>query len=768
MPTDPICGMEVDESTPLQAERDGRTYYFCCEHCRRRFLTREHEDSTHDGAFEPRRDAVSQPGDVYTCPMHPEIERDKPGPCPKCGMDLEPMRGASTGGEEGAELRGMSRRFWTALALGLPVMLVAMSHMMGDPLGRRIGATAVGWLQLVLSTPVVLWAGWPFFQRGWQSVVTGRLNMFTLISLGTGAAYFYSVAAVLVPDLFPASFRREGHVAVYFEAAAMITVLVLLGQVLELGARRRTAGTIRELMSLAPPVALVLRDGQPVEVPLAEVRPSDRLRVRPGEKVPVDGRITEGNSAVDESMMTGEPMPVAKKPGDSVLGGTVNQTGSFVMIAERVGRDTVLAQIIDLVAQAQRSRAPIQRVADRVAAWFVPGVVLAAVATFAVWAWVGPEPRFIYAIANAVAVLIVACPCALGLATPMSIMVGVGRGAVEGILIRGAEALETMEKVDLVVVDKTGTLTEGRPRVTDLMVETGFTENDVLRWAASVETHSEHPLAQAVVEAANARKLSPAEAVAFDSAPGDGVSAVVEGRRVVIGTRDHLAQGGVQNTASLNDAADRLTLAGDTVVFVAVDGRAAGALAVADPIRHSTPEAVRALHALGLEVIMLTGDNARTAATVARKLGIDRVEAELKPRQKHERIKTLRAEGRVVAMAGDGVNDAPALAEADVGIALGTGTDVAIESAGVTLVKGDLRGVARAFRLSRCVMRNVRENLFFALIYNALAVPIAAGALVPLFGTSALLNPMIAAAAMSFSSVSVVSNALRLRKEKLG
>jgi len=808
MPTDPVCGMEVSESTPLRAERNGQTYYFCSEHCRERFSQQEqaapaegHEDEHrhHHGdgrqhrrpqqgdgkyvcpmcegveqdepgecpkcgmALESREPKRPQAKTVYTCPMHPEVEQDGPGDCPKCGMELEPKRVESAEEEEDPELRKMTVRFWVGLALGLPVFVLAMSGTLGIPLERWLSATVSRWVQLVLATPVVLWAGWPFFQRGWRSVVSWNLNMFTLIALGTGAAYFYSVAAVLFPSVFPASCRENGQVAVYFEAATMITVLVLLGQVLELRARRRTAGAIRELMSLAPPTARVLRDGEETEVSLDEVNEGDTIRVRPGDKVPVDGEITDGKSTVDESMITGEPTPVEKTAGQSVIGGTVNQTGSFLMRAENVGQDTVLSQIVNMVAEAQRSRAPIQRVADTVAAYFVPAVVGVAVVAFIAWAWLGPEPRFVYALVNAVAVLIVACPCALGLATPMSIMVGVGRGAKDGVLVKNAEVLERMQAVDTLVVDKTGTLTEGRPRLTEVRTHGDFSEDEVLRHAASLEQSSEHPLGRAVVEGTKDRDLTLSEPDDFDSTTGGGVSGKVGGRPVMVGTPDFLSEQGVEGADALEEKANELRKAGNTVMLVAIDGKPAGLLAVADPIKDSTPEAVKTLHELGLDIYMVTGDNERTARAVAEKLGIDRVEAGVKPQQKHERIKALRAEGRVVAMAGDGINDAPALAEAEVGVAMGTGTDVAIESAGVTLVKGDLRGIVKAFRLSRVVMRNIRQNLFFALVYNSLGVPVAAGVLVPLFGLAALLNPMIAAAAMSFSSLSVVGNALRLR-----
>lgn len=804
MPTDPICGMEVEKDSPLSTVRDGRTYYFCSTHCRERFLQRHEatpdtnktdasqhrhpkqadpeyvcpmcEGVAHDEpgecpkcgmSLEPKRPERSRTSTVYTCPMHPEVEQGEPGACPKCGMELEPKRVEASKDDEDRELRRMSHRFWSGLVLGLPVFVLAMSGALGIPLEEWFSPTASRWLQFALSTPVVLWAGWPFFQRGWRSVVTWNLNMFTLIALGTGAAYVYSVVAVLVPDVFPASFRENGHVAVYFEAATMITVLVLLGQVLELRARRRTAGAIRELMSLAPPTAHVVREGKESEVPLEEVKQGDVLRVRPGEKVPVDGEITEGRSTVDESMITGEPTPAEKTAGQSVIGGTVNQTGSFLMRAERVGQDTVLSQIVEMVAEAQRSRAPVQRVADSVAAYFVPAVVLVAVVAFVAWAWFGPEPRFVYALVNAVAVLIVACPCALGLATPMSIMVGVGRGARDGVLIKSAQVLELMQKVDTIVVDKTGTLTEGRPRLTEIVPHGDLAEDEVLRYAASLEQSSEHPLGHAIVKGAKDRDLKLLGATGFDSETGAGVSGEVDGRFILVGTGDFLTEQGVRGMAALGERAEKLRQTGSTVILVGIDSKPAGLLAVADPIKDSTPEAIETLHRLGLDIYMLTGDNKQTARAVAEALGIDHVEAEIKPKQKHQRIKALHAEGRTVAMAGDGINDAPALAEADVGIAMGTGTDVAIESAAVTLVKGDLRGIVKAFRLSRVVMRNIRQNLFFALVYNSLGVPIAAGVLVPVFGLSALLNPMVAAATMSFSSVSVVGNALRLRAVSL-
>jgi Cu+-exporting ATPase len=699
--------------------------------------------------------------------MHPEIEQDGPGTCPKCGMALEPKTVELVTDDDDSELRSMTLRFWVSLVLTVPVLLLAMLPMIGVPVDMWLGAAAHSWLQLVLSTPVVLWGGWPFFDRGWRSILTWNLNMFTLIAIGTGAAYLYSLVAVLFPKLFPESFRHHGQVEIYFEAAAVIVTLVLLGQVLELRARRRTGAAIRELLSLAPPTARLIRDGNELEVPLEEVRQGDILRVRPGEKIPVDGKLTEGKSSVDESMITGEPMPVEKQTGDSVIGATVNQTGSFLMAAENVGQDTVLARIVNMVADAQRSRAPIQKVADMVAGYFVPAVVVIAILTFLVWAIVQPEqPALAWAFVNAVAVLIIACPCALGLATPMSIMVGVGRGAKEGVLIKDAEVLETLERIDTVVVDKTGTLTEGRPKLTECIPIDPFTEEELLGLAAAVEQQSEHPLAHAIVMGAKERNLAVATVADFDSVTGGGVHGRVAGKTVLIGKRALLADKQVQNLAILDSRAEALQSQGRTVMFVAVDQQFAGLLAVSDPIKSSTPDAVQSLHDLGLRIIMLTGDNEKTAKTVAEKLGIDEFQASVRPEDKHARIKALRTEGRRVAMAGDGINDAPALAEADVGIAMGTGTDVAIESAGVTLVKGDLRGIVKAVKLSRHTMRNIRQNLFFAFIYNALGVPVAAGVLYPI-SEQLLLNPMIAAAAMSFSSVSVVGNALRLRTVKL-
>ncbi|MCF7977817.1 MAG: copper-translocating P-type ATPase [Chromatiaceae bacterium] len=694
--------------------------------------------------------------------MHPEIVQDGPGSCPKCGMALEPRTVAADAGPD-PELIDMSRRFWGSAALALPVLLLAMvADLAPGWLPAWLSMRAVQWIELVLATPVVLWGGWPLLVRGWRSVATWNLNMFTLIGLGVSVAWGYSLVALLAPQLFPPSMRlADGSVPVYFEAAAVITALVLLGQVLELRARSSTNAAIQLLLGLAPNSARRARDdGSEEDIPLDQVQPGDRLRVRPGEKVPVDGSIISGSSHVDESMVTGEPMPVAKAEGDRLIGATLNGTGSLLLRAERVGADTLLAQIVRMVAEAQRSRAPIQRLADVVAAWFVPAVVLVAVVAFVVWLVWGPEPQLAHALANAVAVLIIACPCALGLATPMSIMVGTGKGASLGVLIKNAEALEVLEQVDTLVVDKTGTLTQGHPALVSIQAEPGIGEDDLLRLAAGLERASEHPLAAAIVAGAEERGLVLADVEDFESVTGKGVSGRVEGRAVAIGTQGYLAGLGV-DAATLESQAELQRSRGETVVFVAIDGRAAGLLGIADPIKDSTPEAIRELHAAGLALVMLTGDSKTTAAAVARQLGIDRVEAEMLPERKAEIVAEIQAEGHRVAMAGDGINDAPALARADVGIAMGSGTDVAMESAGVTLIKGDLRGILRARRLSRAVMRNIRQNLFFAFVYNGLGVPVAAGLLYPVFGL--LLSPMIAAAAMSFSSVSVIGNALRLR-----
>jgi P-type Cu+ transporter len=709
---------------------------------------------------------AARPRTEWTCPMHPQIVRDAPGSCPICGMALEPRTVGAVEGPD-PELVNMTRRFWIGLVLTLPLLAFVMGDMVpGQPLRHLIPGRFSAWLQLVLATPVVLWAGWPFFQRGWASVVNRSLNMFTLIALGTGMAYVYSVVGALAPWLFPASFRTHGgEVGLYFEAAAVITVLVLLGQVLELRARSQTSSAIRALLRLAPPTARRLRpDGTEEDMPLEHVQVGDRLRVRPGEKVPVDGVVLEGRSAVDESMVTGESMPVAKTPGSRVIGGTVNGTGGFVMRAERVGSETLLAQIVHMVGEAQRSRAPIQRLADVVSSWFVPAVVLVAVATFVAWATWGPEPRLAHGLVNAVAVLIIACPCALGLATPMSIMVGTGRGALAGVLIRNAEALEVLEKVDTLVVDKTGTLTEGRPRLRAVVPVADVDEGEVLRLAASVEVGSEHPLAAAIVEGAEARGIKPVAADDFRSVTGKGVVARVGGHAVALGNVTLMREVGIDPGAVLARA-DVLRGDGQTVMFVARDGQLIGLIGVADPIKESAQEALEQLRQAGLTIVMLTGDSRRTAEAVAAKLSITHVEAEVLPERKIEVVRDLRAKGRKVAMAGDGVNDAPALAAADVGIAMGTGTDVAMQSAGVTLVKGDLRGIVRARHLSRATMRNIRQNLFFAFVYNALGVPIAAGVLYP--WTGVLLSPIIASAAMTFSSVSVIANALRLRRVQL-
>jgi P-type Cu+ transporter len=698
--------------------------------------------------------------------MHPEIVRAGPGSCPICGMALEPRTVMLEEGAD-AELASMSRRLWISLALSVPLLALAMGDMIpGMPLRHLVTGRALGWAQLVLATPVVLWGGWPFFQRGWASVVNKSLNMFTLIALGTGLAYAYSVVAVLVPGAFPETFRTHGgEIGLYFEAAAIITVLVLLGQVLELRARSQTSGAIKALLALTPKTARRVRhDGSEEDVPLEQIEPGDRLRVRPGERVPVDGRVLGGTSAVDESMVTGEPIPVEKGTGSRVTAGTVNGTGTFLMHAERVGRDTLLAQIVRMVGEAQRSRAPIQRLADRVSAYFVPAVIGVAVLTAVVWGLVGPDPRMAYALVNAVAVLIIACPCALGLATPMSIMVATGRGAMAGVLIKSAQALDVLEKVDTLVVDKTGTLTEGKPRLTSVMALEGWSESDVLRLAASLEQGSEHPLASALVAGAQERNGPLTEVSEFQSVTGKGVTGRVEGRRVALGNRRFMDDLGIAVDA-LASQAEAQRAEGQTVVFIAVDGKAAGLVSVADPIKTSTPEALQILRAAGIHIVMLTGDSRATAAAIARRLGITDVEAEVLADQKIAVIKRLQAEGHIVAMAGDGVNDAPALAQAQVGIAMGTGTDVAMQSAGITLVKGDLRGIVRARRLSQATMRNIRQNLFFAFVYNALGVPVAAGILYAPFGL--LLNPIIASAAMSLSSVSVIANALRLRRVPL-
>jgi P-type Cu+ transporter len=822
---DPVCGMTVDPATAAgKFDYEGETYYFCNPNCLRKFsvapqgylnkapqlaamgqpmiqlggksgslpvmATAQRQIEKRiirvGGEYTcPMDPEVIQPGPgacpkcgmalepmtpaslatktEYVCPMHPQIVRDEPGSCPICGMALEP-RVVTLEEEENPELKDMKRRFWVSVALTLPVLFLAMSEMIpGQPIQRAFSPRLLTFIQFALATPVVLWGGWPFFQRGWASIVNRSPNMFTLIAIGTGAAWLYSVIATFLPDIFPASFRgHSGEVAVYFEAAAVITTLVLLGQVLELRARSQTSSAIKMLLGLAPKTARIVRpNGAEEDIPLDQVHPGDLLRARPGEKVPVDGVVIEGRSSVDESMVTGEPIPVEKTEGAKVTGGTINVAGSFVMRAERVGADTLLAQIVRMVGEAQRSRAPIQRLADAVSAWFVPAVVIIAVITFLIWAFIGPEPRMAYALVNAVAVLIIACPCALGLATPMSVMVGTGRGATAGVLIKNAEALETLEKVDTLVVDKTGTLTEGRPKLT-LFANTGVVDDGTaLQLAASLERSSEHPLAVAFVTAANERGLKLSPASEFRSVTGKGVIGRVAGRAIALGNQSLLAELGVDLGAEV-EKADEWRERGATVIFLAVDKRLAYLFGVEDPIKESSREAIRELHEEGLRIVMFTGDNRATAEAVAQRLGIGEVIAEVLPEHKSEFVAWLQSEGRVVAVAGDGVNDAPALARAHVGIAMGAGTDVAMESAGVTLVQGDLRGIVRAIKLSRATMRNIRQNLFFAFVYNALGAPIAAGALYPFIGL--LLSPMIASAAMTFSSVSVITNALRLRK----
>ena len=759
---DPVCGMTVDPTkTPHHAEFHGITYYFCSARCREKFVA----DPEAYLAPSPKPAEVAAAGTIYTCPMHPQIRQVGPGSCPICGMALEPESAAHAPEGPSAELVQMTRRFWVGVALSIPVLILEMGgHLTG--LTDWLGQSTSNWLQLALATPAVLWGGWPFFERGWQSILNRSLNMFTLIAMGIGIAWVYSVVATIAPQIFPPAFRvADGAVAVYFEAAAVITVLVLLGQVLELRARENTGGAIRALLNLAPKTARRVRaDGSDEDVELDQVMKGDRLRVRPGDSIPVDGVVADGRSNVDESMVTGEPIPVSKSAGDKVTGGTINQTGSFVMEAQRVGRETLLAQIVDMVAKAQRSRAPIQRLADQVSGWFVPAVIAVAVVAFVAWSVWGPEPRFSYGLIAAVAVLIIACPCALGLATPMSIMVGVGRGAQAGVLIKDAEALERLEGIDTLVVDKTGTLTEGRPKVVAVETASDAARNDLLRLTAALERSSEHPLAAAVVRAAQEAGVEIPAVGAFDAATGKGVTGTVDGRQVAIGNAKLFIDLKLDTTA-LDPLATRLRSEGATAIYVAIDGRPAGLIGIADPIKPTTLDAIRQLKQAGVRVVMLTGDNKTTAEAVARKLGIDEVIADVLPDQKSKVIEKLRSEGRKVAMAGDGVNDAPALAAAEVGIAMGTGTDVAIESASVTLVKGDLSAIVRARRLSRAVMSNIRQNLFFAFVYNAAGVPIAAGVLYPVFGL--LLSPIIAAAAMALSSVSVIANSLRLRATEL-
>jgi P-type Cu+ transporter len=821
---DPVCGMTVDpDRAAAQSAHDGKTFYFCSRSCATKFAAAPEKyldaqaPAAHRNDFEvpsaeftssntapprPYPRAKQKKAEEYICPMDPEVNQDHPGACPKCGMALEPavpiqpesrveytcpmhpqiirsvpgfcpicgmaleLRDTVVDQEEDPELVSMTRRFWTSVALTVPILPLAMSDLIpGQPLQNVLSSRAIGWIEFVLATPVVLWAGWPFFERGWASVVNRSLNMFTLIAMGTGTAYVFSVIAVLFPGIFPDSFRVMGGVPIYFEAASAITALVLLGQVLELRARSRTSAAIHSLLKLSPKTARLVRaDGTEIDVPVEHINTGDSLRVRPGEKVPVDGIIIDGESSVDESLMTGEPIPVEKSTGAAVIGGTVNGTGTFVMRAERVGSETLLSQIVRMVSEAQRSRAPVQKLADRVSGYFVPAVILVAILTFIVWAIYGPEPRMAHALLNAVAVLIIACPCALGLATPMAIMVGTGRGALTGILVKNAEALEILEKVDTLVVDKTGTLTEGRSRVTSVIPATGSDENQVLRYATTLERGSEHPLAGAILAEVKERGIEFGTLTNFQSQTGKGVTGKVDGRNAALGNRALLAEIKI-SAGPLEEKAKSLESDGHTVVFVAVDNAPIGIIGVADPVKLTTPEALAKLHRDGIHIAMLTGDSRATADSVARKLGIDQVHAEILPGQKSAIVKQLQAEGHIVAMAGDGVNDAPALTQANVGIAMGTGTDVAMESAGITLLRGDLRGIARARILSRVTMRNIRQNLFFAFVYNSVGVPIAAGVLYPFFGL--LLSPILASAAMTFSSVSVIMNALRLRKVQL-
>ncbi len=760
MVKDPVCGMSVDPATTAHRANHGdQDYFFCSAGCRNKFVADPQR------YLKPRVEAMPAiPGSIYTCPMHPEIRQEGPGSCPICGMALEPET-VTAEAPPNHELTDFTRRFWVGLVLTLPVFALEMGGHLTN-LHMLIPGQLSNWIQFVLATPVVLWCGLPFFQRGWTSLSTRRLNMFTLIAMGVGVAWLYSVVAVLAPGLFPPAFlKADGSAPVYFEAAAVITVLVLVGQILELRAREQTSGAIRALLDLTPKTARRVRpDGVDEDVSLDQITVGDSLRVRPGEKIPVDGEILDGRVSVDESMVTGESMPVTREVGDRVVAGALNKTGSFIMRADKVGADTLLAQIVQMVAQAQRSRAPIQRLADTVSGWFVPAVIAIALVAAAVWGLVGPEPRLSYALVAAVSVLIIACPCALGLATPISIMVGVGRGAHAGVLIKNAEALERFEKVDTLILDKTGTLTEGRPSVTAILPAEGFDETDILRLSASLERGSEHPLADAIVRTAKDRDLTLSEAADFDSPVGRGVRGTVEGRPVALGNTRYLGELSI-DVSALEPQADALRHDGATAIFVAVDGKAAGVIGIADPIKATTPDAIRALKAAGLRLVMMTGDNRTTAEAVARRLGIDEVQAEVLPQDKASVVQQLRSQGRVVAMAGDGVNDAPALAAADVGVAMGAGSDVAIESAGVTLLGGDLQGIVRARHLSRAVMGNIRQNLVFAFGYNALGIPVAAGLLYPVFGW--LLSPALAALAMALSSVSVIGNALRLRAVKL-
>jgi P-type Cu+ transporter len=796
MERDPVCGMMVSPGlAPAQAEHAGKIYYFCCIRCAERFradpakylavpaasllsiAAAPHPAANLPVRFggiesaalappKPPEPHISPSRAIYTCPMDPEVRQDHPGPCPKCGMALEPLT-VTAEDEPNPELADMTRRFWISVVLTIPVVALGMFGMIpGQPVERVFSRRAFGWIELILATPVVLWCGLPFFERGWTSIVNRSLNMFTLVALGTGTAYLYSVAAVLFPGAFPASFRiTDGSVAIYFEAAAAITALVLLGQVLELRARGRTSAAIHALLKLAPKTARLVRgDGTEIDVPVEHIAAGDILRVRPGERVPTDGVVTGGSSSVDESLVTGESMPVEKTDASRVTGGTVNGQGTFLMRAERVGSEALLAQIVRLVGEAQRSRAPVQKLADRVAAYFVPAVVLAAIATFLGWSLFGPAPRMAHGIINAVAVLIIACPCALGLATPMAIMVGTGRGALAGVLIKNAEALEILGKADALVLDKTGTLTEGRPRVASIVAIEGYDQAQVLRLAATLERPSEHPLASAILTAAKERHVEPGTAGHFQSRTGKGITATVDGRDAALGNRALLAELGISSTA-LDEAAKSMEANGQTVTFVAADQSVWGIIGAADPVKATTADALRRLHREKIRVVMLTGDTKATAEAVAGKLGIDEIYAGVLPDEKIAIVKRLQSEGHIVAMAGDGVNDAPALAQANVGIAMGTGADVAIESAGITLLEGDLRGIARARTLSRATMRNIRQNLFFAFVYNSIGVPVAAGVLYPIFGL--LLSPIIASAAMTFSSISVIANALRLRKVAL-
>ncbi|AZO41016.1 heavy metal translocating P-type ATPase [Mesorhizobium sp. M7D.F.Ca.US.005.01.1.1] len=760
--TDPVCGMSVDRATARHfARHEGQGFYFCSAACQAKFEAEPQKYLGDKPAPQPM-----PKGTQYTCPMHPEIIRDKPGSCPICGMALEPM-GVPTGDEgPNPELVDFTRRFWVSAVLSVPLLIIAMAPMIGLTFEGLVEDRTKVWIELVLASPVVLWAAFPFFHRGWDSLVNRSPNMWTLISLGVGAAYLYSVVATLFPDIFPHQFRGHGGaVPVYFEAAAVIVALVFLGQVLELRAREKTGSAIRALLDLAPKTArLIAADGSESDVPLDAVKAGDRLRLRPGDAVPVDGTVLEGRSSIDESMITGEPLPVEKTEGDALTGGTLNRQGSLIMRAERIGAETTLARIVELVAKAQRSRAPIQGLADRVSFYFVPAVVLVAIAAFIAWAVFGPEPSLIFAIVSAVSVLIIACPCALGLATPMSIMTATGRGAHAGVLIKEAAALERFASVDTLIVDKTGTLTEGRPKLTDVVAANGFSDDELLALAAGLEKGSEHPLAEAIVDGAGTRGLKINEASGFEAVTGKGVSGSISGKKIALGNAAMMADLGI-DTTPISAKAEALQVEGKTAMFVVVDKKLAGLVAVADPVKATTAEAIRALHDSGLRIIMATGDNERTARAIARSLGIDEVRAGLLPEQKAALVDELRATGKGVAMAGDGVNDAPALAAADVGIAMGTGADVAVESAGITLVKGDLNGIVRARTLAQATIRNIRQNLFFAFLYNVLGVPVAAGVLYPLTGT--LLSPMLAAAAMSLSSVSVIANALRLRTLKL-